>query len=61
MDELDIQDIELEALMMYDKLFVDKIFQNWCQIEKFIKKYAATKGYGIQIKEEERTDTTTKQ
>ncbi|CAG8695682.1 6284_t:CDS:2, partial [Dentiscutata heterogama] len=31
------------------KLFVDKTFQDWNQVEKFIKKYASAKGYKVRI------------
>ncbi|CAG8784451.1 36699_t:CDS:2, partial [Gigaspora margarita] len=31
------------------ELFVGKTFQDWNQVEKFMKKYAATKGHGVRI------------
>ncbi|CAG8776878.1 40524_t:CDS:2, partial [Gigaspora margarita] len=58
----DNHDAELEILAAYnniddlsdidnfdetEELFIGKPFQNWDQIAKFIKKYAASKGYGI--------------
>ncbi|CAG8653169.1 17353_t:CDS:2, partial [Gigaspora rosea] len=52
MDEINFQDTELEALVMYDnipELFIGKTFQNWEQVENFIKQYATTKGHGVQI------------
>ncbi|CAG8709714.1 2965_t:CDS:2 [Gigaspora rosea] len=31
------------------ELFVGKTFQDWDQVENFMKKYAAAKGYGVRI------------
>ncbi|CAG8795463.1 22904_t:CDS:2 [Gigaspora margarita] len=59
---LDNHDAELEILAAYDsindlsdidnfnkteELFINKTFQNWNQVAKFMKKYAASKGHRI--------------
>ncbi|CAI2198719.1 3578_t:CDS:1, partial [Funneliformis geosporum] len=40
----EIADIEKDM-----NLFVDKSFQSWDHVAKFMKRYATTKGYRIQI------------
>ncbi|CAG8787158.1 42172_t:CDS:2, partial [Gigaspora margarita] len=72
----DNHDAELEILAVYDsiddlsnidnfdeteELFIGKTFQNWDQVAKFIKKYAASKGHRIQIGGSERVNTKTYQ
>ncbi|CAG8781104.1 34446_t:CDS:2 [Gigaspora margarita] len=73
---LDNHDAELEILAAYDsidnlsnidnfdetkELFIGKTFQNYDQVAKFMKKYAASKGHGIRIGGGERVNTKTHQ
>ncbi|CAG8816990.1 30423_t:CDS:2, partial [Gigaspora margarita] len=70
----DNHDAELEILAAYDsiddlsdidnfdetkELFIGKTFQNWNQVAKFMKKYAASKGHRLQISGSGRVNTKT--
>ncbi|CAG8802647.1 14149_t:CDS:2, partial [Gigaspora margarita] len=59
----DNHDAELEILAAYDnrRAFYCKTFQNWDQVAKFMKKYAASKGHRIRIVGGRRVNTKTHQ
>ena len=49
---------EITEIEKDTNLFVGKIFQNWEHVEKFMKRYAIVKGYGVRIDGGGRIDKT---